>query len=171
MSLKDIFQRNRAKQLDTEPEEGGDSELMAGNDAVRKKQLLYLGCGGAVALVLGLGLGLGVLGLGDATLDRRVALGEGLRLGEITVAYGNYFDAFESTIVLGVLPRHAARANNRNTDHLKPSSPGLCRLSPLISTGLGAWSAGTLGQLSIHREPSGCAQTTAFLSTRFTCSS
>ncbi|MBM3926873.1 conjugal transfer pilus assembly protein TraB [Sphingomonas sp. OV641] len=53
MSLKDIFQRNRAKQLDTEPEEGGDSELMAGNDAVRKKQLLYLGCGGAVALVLG----------------------------------------------------------------------------------------------------------------------
>ena len=33
MSLKDIFQRNRAKQLDTEPEEGGDSELMAGNDA------------------------------------------------------------------------------------------------------------------------------------------
>ncbi len=52
MSLKDIFQRNRAKQLDTEPEEGGDSELMAGNDAVRKKQLLYLGCGGAVALVL-----------------------------------------------------------------------------------------------------------------------
>ena len=49
MSLKDIFQRNRAKQLDTEPEEGGDSELMAGNDAVRKKQLLYLGCGGAVA--------------------------------------------------------------------------------------------------------------------------
>ena len=54
MSLKDIFQRNRAKQLDTEPEEGGDSELMAGNDAVRKKQLLYLGCGGAVALVLGL---------------------------------------------------------------------------------------------------------------------
>ncbi|OAN63068.1 MULTISPECIES: TraB/VirB10 family protein [Sphingomonas] len=53
MSLRDIFQRNRAKQLDTEPEEGGDSELMAGNDAVRKKQLLYLGCGGAVALVLG----------------------------------------------------------------------------------------------------------------------
>ncbi len=104
-------------------------------------------------------------------IGNAMALGEGLGLGEITVAYGNHFDTFESAIVLGVLARHAARANNRDTDHLNPSSPGLCRLSPLISTGLGAWSAGTLGQLSIHREPSGCAQTTAFLSTRLTCSS
>ncbi|MGW8142665.1 TrbI/VirB10 family protein [Sphingomonas zeae] len=52
MSLKDLFPGRKPKQLDAEPEEG-EGELMAGNDAVRKKQLLYLGCGGALALVLG----------------------------------------------------------------------------------------------------------------------
>ena len=104
-------------------------------------------------------------------VSNAVALGKRLGFRIVSVANGHDLNAFDAAIVLGVLARHAARANNRDTDHLKPSSPGLCRLSPLISTGLGAWSAGTLGQLSIHREPSGCAQTTAFLSTRLTCSS
>ena len=54
MNLKDIFNRNRAKQLDAEPE-GGDngSELMAGNDAVRKKQTLWMAIAAAFVVILG----------------------------------------------------------------------------------------------------------------------
>ena len=42
MSLRDIFNRNKAKQLDAEPEEGDDTGMMAGNEAVRKKQTMWL---------------------------------------------------------------------------------------------------------------------------------
>ncbi|MDR6790108.1 conjugal transfer pilus assembly protein TraB [Sphingomonas sp. BE138] len=54
MSFKDIFNRNRAKQLDAAPEGGEDgSELMAGNDAVRKKQTLWMAIAAAFVVLLG----------------------------------------------------------------------------------------------------------------------
>lgn len=52
MSLADMFKR-KPKQLDADPEEGEGADMMAGNEAVRKKQILYLSGGAAVALVLG----------------------------------------------------------------------------------------------------------------------
>ena len=52
MSLADMFKR-KPKQLDAEPEEGDGSDMMAGNEAVRKKQLLYMSGAAAAALVLG----------------------------------------------------------------------------------------------------------------------
>ena len=47
MSLADIFKR-KPKQLDADPEDGDGSEMMAGNEAVRKKQILLMS-GGAAA--------------------------------------------------------------------------------------------------------------------------
>lgn len=52
MSLADIFKR-KPKQLDADPEDGDGSEMMAGNEAVRKKQILLMSGGAAIALVLG----------------------------------------------------------------------------------------------------------------------
>ncbi len=50
MSLTDLLKR-RPRQLDAE--EGAEVDDLGTNDAVRRKQLLYLGAGGALALVLG----------------------------------------------------------------------------------------------------------------------
>ncbi|WP_298274659.1 MULTISPECIES: TrbI/VirB10 family protein [Alphaproteobacteria] len=52
MSLADIFKR-KPKQLDAEPEDGESTDMMDGNEAVRKKQILYMSGGAAIALVLG----------------------------------------------------------------------------------------------------------------------
>jgi len=53
MSLRDIFNRNKAKQLDAEPEEGDDTGMMAGNDAVRKKQTMWLAVIAGFIVLLG----------------------------------------------------------------------------------------------------------------------
>ena len=53
MSLRDIFNRNKAKQLDAEPEEGDDTGMMAGNDAVRKKQTMWLAIIAGFIVLLG----------------------------------------------------------------------------------------------------------------------
>lgn len=56
MNLKDIFNRNRARQLDAAPEGGEDgSELMAGNDAVRRKQTLWMAIAAAFVVLLAAG--------------------------------------------------------------------------------------------------------------------
>lgn len=52
MSLADMFKR-KPKQLDADTEEGDGTDMMAGNEAVRKKQILYMSGGAAIALVLG----------------------------------------------------------------------------------------------------------------------
>lgn len=53
MNIKELFQRG-PKQLDVNDEEDlAGVEDLGGNEAARKKQMLYLSAGGAVALVLG----------------------------------------------------------------------------------------------------------------------
>ena len=52
MSLADMFKR-KPKQLDADAGEGDGTDMMAGNEAVRKKQILYMSGAAAVALVMG----------------------------------------------------------------------------------------------------------------------